>query len=294
MIKRFSKIVIAAVLCVVIAVSSCVSFGAKIIESEDKSIIFYDDTITIDNNEVYVCADNIDEEQIWSVGIKNEKSDESYFVKATDCIDNPQVIKTIAGEKYISSLTKSGYIYKDRYCDFATTGGEYRKVRAKLHMLNNYFNEDGSRSNSNSYYSHDYYFGGLEIEDDFKFWSCLMIVSGGVINFVAPDENGYVEIYVSTDIRYNTSFYTDFAYDGGRVSGGGGGYCGGTLYGLRKGTIDGSKYSPRVMDVTAIQRNVAKLQSFDSIQTYRADIDSSGVIDIMDASLIQQYLAMYD
>ena len=104
MFKNFSKIVIATILCVGIAVSSCVSSGAKTIKSEDKSIIFYDETITIDNNEVYVCADNIDDDYIWSVGFKNTQNDETFFVKGADCIKNPQVIKTTAVANFATAL----------------------------------------------------------------------------------------------------------------------------------------------------------------------------------------------
>ena len=289
---KISKIAISVMLCTAIAVSSCVSFGAKSIENEDKSIIFYDETITLDNNEVYVCADNIDNDYIWYMGFKNIENDEAFFIKGADCIDNPQVIKTTPGAKYFGKINDTKSVYDDETYDFNNTGGEYRKVRVKLSRYDYYFNKDSSYTFDGIHFIHDCRFAGTEMIGDTQMWSCLMIESGGVINFVAPDENGYVEIYVSTNLKFNTIFYTDYAYKGRYYEGHGGGCNGIVMGGLRKGVVyGGDQVSIYITDATLIQRYMAKKEIFNAIQMYRADVNLNGVVDIMDATAIQKYLA---
>jgi hypothetical protein len=119
-----------------------------------------------------------------------------------------------------------------------------------------------------------------------------MVKSGGVINFVAPDEDGYVEIYVSTSLKYNTVFYTDYMYTARYTEGGGGGYNGGVMTELRKGDVThNDSVSIYITDATLIQRYIAKRETFDELQTYKADADNNGVVDVMDATLIQRHIA---
>ena len=46
-----------------------------------------------------------------------------------------------------------------------------------------------------------------------------------------------------------------------------------------------------VIAVTSCVSSGAKISKFNELQTYTADVDCSGTIDIFDATLIQKYLA---
>ena len=288
MFSKYSKILVSVMLATIITVLSCVSFGAQSYESDDKSIVIYDETIVLNDNEVYCCSYNITQNYKWGVFWKfgDNKENSTEIIWGKDCVENPYVLSLEPDTTYhIYQKGQSGYSGSQKYT-FDTTGGEYRKVRYKL-ANHDAFNEDGSCSIDGI----NYYFSDDQHIDNGTYSSSLVIVSGGVVNFVAPDENGCVEFYVSTDINERVKYYTDFRFEKGSSSGGMGGTNGGNVEGFTKGITNDSPYSVRISHATEIQRYMAKQHKFTNMQSYRADVDNNDVIDIVDATLIQMYLA---
>ncbi len=286
MFSKYFKVAIAVMLSVVIAVMSCVSFDAMSIENDDKSIIIYDETIELADNEVYFCTYNISDNYSWSVYLQSKDADRENTEKiwGKDCIDepkslyvNPDVEYHVLHKAVFGAAMSSKYLLK-------TFSGTYTKVRYKLSNLR-VFNEDGSCTKNGI----DYYFYEDQFVDGGRYSGNLIVVSGGVVNFVAPDKDGYVEFYVASDIGSNVHMDTNFMILEGSNLTVGGGYSIET-YDLTKGIVnDDNKI--RIFYATLIQRHIAKMHDFVGIENYRADVNSDGEIDIFDATLIQMYLA---
>ena len=287
------KRVIALIIAAMMVAMSCVGFSAQTYESEDKTTIIYDETITIDNNEVCVCTYNITENYLWHAELKDTETDELIKVMGADCVDEPLIVKTTEGATYKFYQRRGSAGGGGKIFSYDNTGGVYRKARIKLSQYG-YFNEDGSYTTD----KFTYHFGDTEYVGESEYMSSLMILSGGVINIVAPDENGFVEIYISTNIGQTTSYYTDYSFkirtETQNSTGGGGGINGGSMYNLIKGAVNGKFSSIDITNATKIQLYVAKLNSFDTMQKYRADVNNNDEVDILDATKIQRYLAKLD
>lgn len=262
----------------------------------EPDIEFLDDKYILANNNIYFTTYNISKNNNWGVQLRYNDDKDRITVMAKDCIDAPQKLKVEKGIVYsLFIYSKDGAGGGSGYsCD--TTGGVHKKVRVKLSDVSTYFNEDGSHTSTaiNFDGGHTYYFGDDEYVDKNMFSSGLFILSGGCISFVAPDKDGYVEFYVSTDIDKGPIFFTDFTHkihkDDGIWSGSGGGINGGNIKYLTMGAVKGSSYVS-VTDATEIQRYISKLTDLDRLQKYRADVDLDGRIDVLDATKIQRYLA---
>ena len=291
--NRIFKIAVSVMLAAVVVVSCCTGFGAETVIASDANNEIYDEIITLDENEVCIFTDNIAQDYVWNAEFLNQDTDERTYVKVADCIDSPEFIQFEDGANYAVTIVKNnGKGYGDHYINFTRTAGEYRKARVKLSQYDFYFNEDGSRTEDvYKYGDRDFHFSGTEIDGEWQFMSGLMIVSGGMINFVAPDEDGFVEIYVCTNVGASVFFYTNYAQKSKYTSGGGGGYNGGGMASVSKGAVDGEYTSIDVTDATKIQLYMAKLRSFDIMQKYRADVNNNGEVDILDATKIQMFLA---
>ncbi len=164
--------------------------------------------------------------------------------------------------------------------------GEYKRVKIKLSDYSN-FNEDGTYNQTLADISHDYTFKN----EEGGFQSSIVFFSGNAITVTAPDSQGYVEIYCSTDIRHTTLFMTNFRYRNGGVSASGGGTSGTAVKGVRKGNAD-MPSGLDVRDATLIQKSVAQKVELNSVQEYCADANNDGNIAVTDATLVQKYLAM--
>ena len=286
--SRIFKSLLSAILAVAIIITGTVSFSAAF-SNETNDIIVLDNAITLNDNEIFFYSFNLPTENYEGrIVLQDENGSERIDFAGKDCVTESKTITSTPNIEYkffvgLSSGYGGGKIRK-----FDKTGGVYRKVRFKL-CREGYFNEDGSHTQEDF----TYHFGATEYIGNDSYSSCLVIVSGGVINFVTPDKRGYVEFYTSTDIGEDTTYYTDFAYqlrdNGKNKSGGGGGINGGYIDEFTKGSMQYSRVS--IMDVTELQRYVAKAVEFDKMKQYRADVDCNNSISIIDATMIQLYLA---
>ncbi len=262
----------------------CVSAADDVNKEIDVKIL--NDTVVLKDKEIYCCTYNISENYQWGVQLRfGDEKQNKIPIKGKDCIDEPYRLPMMGNVKYYLSTIGGGAESGDQRYRYDDTGGVYQKMRYKL-SNDPYFNEDGSHTRN----GFDYYFGDRQVYGTDHCSACLVIVSGGAINFVAPDKDGYVEFYVSTDISEYICYFTDYSYKKGSAVGGGGGTNGHNIKGLAKG-ITRNDYYVSISDATQIQRYIAKIGKFNELQTYTADVDCNGAIDIFDATLIQKYLA---
>ena len=216
-----------------------------------------------------------------SAEFAHEDTNVKYNLKLSDCLTKPQTI-TLEKGRYEATVCSGGNIY-DRYV-FEETGGVYVLTRFKLSDFSNYFNENGTHTKTYSDgFTHDFTF----VDEHNKNSSSLVILSGGYLNFVAPDSDGYVQAYLCKNIGAVTRYFTDFRTQNGWL---GGGISGSDLFYLNMGNT----YPATVVaiaDVTAIQKYVSEIEEFNNLQTRNADVNLDGKISIDDATMIQKYLA---
>ena len=286
--SRFFKTSLCLALAISIVFSCSTGFEASF-ANETNDIIFYDNTITIDNNEVLFNSFNITENYPGSISLYDQNGADNIDFAGTECIDGTKIVKSLPEAKYkfFTRLPKSGSSVS--ILGFDKTGGVYRKVRLKLFRYG-YFNYDGSHTQN----GFDYHFGEKEVVGESNYTSCLIIVSGGAINFVVPDSKGFVEFYVSTNIDAKTSYYTEYYYNiykNGvlQSTGNNGGLANQPMNDFTKGCIKSSYIS--IADVTEIQCYISKMTDFGIMQRYRADVDNNNDISILDATKIQLHLA---
>jgi hypothetical protein len=248
------------------------------------------ETVQIPNNHVYIYTYGDNSDTSRAIQFEECDSDFTYthhFSKSSTRFDLP--LTSDSGYKawimfeHKNSSTAGLY---NSILDFRNTGGTYQKVRIKLSAFSSYFNEDGTvTTNFSGKPQHNYNF--TDEGDGHR--SELIFISGGAITAVAPDKNGYVEIYVSTNIGEQTAFTTNFEEN----SAGGGGTSGRAILGFTIGDTSNDGYIS-IMDVTLIQKYIVKQESFDELQLRNADTDFDGTIDIADATKIQKVLAKID
>ena len=172
-----------------------------------------------------------------------------------------------------------------------TTAGVYSKVRVKLHDLApKTFTEKGTtieRGANGIDWEYNYKYQPLNLHDYYN--SYLVFRSGGFLTACAPDENGYVELYINTHIGVRTEAITDYHYQINYLVGGGGGSSGWTISKLLVGdtTDDGSV---NVEDATTLQKYILDMEELNDYKKFTADINRDGVINIVDATLIQKYV----
>lgn len=285
--NRFFKASLSVILAIAVIFISTISFGAAF-SNETNDIIVLDQTITLCNNEVLFNSYNVTENYVGSVLLRDVDGPERINVAGTECIDAEKIVKATPNVIYDFYTCLPNGAGGGHSFSFDNTAGVYRKVRLKLSRIS-YFNEDGSHKQGDF----NYHFGDPEYVGRNCYESCLVILSGGAINFVVPDKRGFVEFYTSTNIGVRPSYYTEFHYklheDGRYISGGGGGINGGTIKGFAKGCVRDSSIS--IADVTEIQLYISKMTDFDKMKQYRADLDCSNTISILDATQIQLFLA---
>ncbi len=293
--KKLLSLAIAVLLAVMGTVYAYAVETEDVLVSAEPDIQVLGDTFTLKDDQVMYTTYNLTENHQWGIMLENNNEDGASITRMfRDCVDEPQVINTEKGTSYELWSCDDSSRGGTQTVRFATTGGEYVKVRAKLNAVNDYFNEDGSHTTS----KHTFYFGDVEYVGKSQYSAGLAIVSGGVINGVAPDKNGFVEFYVCTDMNVSTRYFTDYSWKihketGGISYGGGGGTNGGSLHGFRIGSVDGS-YGVYIKDATNVQMYATKLKDFDDMQKFRADVDRDGVVNILDATKIQLYVSKYD
>ena len=89
MINRVFKTAVCFMLAAMMVVLSCVAFSAQTVVSPDNATIIYDETITINNHEMYIFTDNIADDYIWSLELLDFDTDKRTYYKVKDYINNP-------------------------------------------------------------------------------------------------------------------------------------------------------------------------------------------------------------
>ncbi len=290
MFSKYSKIVVALILAVVIALFSAISaFCAdenttETVESAEHEPL--NDFVSVRNSEIYFYNYNVAVTNEYGAKFENENTEDIQLF-ANDCIKGS-----------IRKPAKKGVVYKfyqisdygekgtQNYC-FDNTGGIYQKIRVKLSLIDN-FNDDGSRTAE----GHNFYFSGAEVNEVGRYSSSLIFISGACVNFVAPDKDGYVEIYVPIKMNVSTRYYTHFRYyiNATETSVNIGGYNGRYVDHFRKGDVN-VENNVQISDATMIQRYLSNYEDFDEITKFRADVDCNDKVDIFDVTLIQKYIA---
>lgn len=279
-----------ASLCLIMAItmilSTSISFGA---ESKNKEIELINDTMRMTNNNVFFYAYNLPVDYEFGAMFEDTSLNHVISVSGKECINNPLLIKTTPGGNYEFSTVFRALESGTQDYNYDNAGGLYKKMRVKLSRYN-YFNDDGSHSSN----THTFHFGKAEVDGNRTYYGGLIIVSGSAVNFVCPDDNGYVEFYASTNIEIPTRFYTNLrcvTYTEAYVSiGSDSGRNGDYMLDFTKGIIDTNLSIVTIKDATKIQRYLSKNLEFDEMQEYRADVDNDYRISIMDVTKIQRYL----
>ena len=285
--KRISALLIA----VILAVTSYVSVSAESIEfEEDMYNQILDETVYINDNEVQFFTYNISKNHTWATSFYSASGDaNSAMIYAKDCVDKPYVLPVMSGSEYrvgmFGESGGSGY----QYFSYDTTGGIYQKVRYKLSQCGD-FNEDGSYTGD----KYTYRFGDDQTEGQNWYSSGLIFYSGGAVTFAAPDEDGYVEFYVSTDIEVDTTFtyHTLYSIDTNTSStSGSDGSDEVLVIDFMKGYVSMASMVVSIFDATHIQKYIAKMEQLSEIKKFCADVNVDGEVNIMDTTAIQFYLA---
>lgn len=185
--KKLLSLTIAVLLVLMSTVYAFATETEDVLVSAEPDIQVLGDTFTLKDDQVMYTTYNISENHRWGISLRNNEIG-TITRMFRDCVDDPQIIDTVKGATYNLWICDYSGASGSQKVDFATTGGEYVKVRVKLNAISDYFNADGSHTKN----GHNYYFGDVEYVDDDRYSAGLAIVSGGVINGVAPDKDGFV------------------------------------------------------------------------------------------------------
>lgn len=287
------KKIISSILCMALSAVSVISSSAisadNTVTSEAGNSLNYQTlgTTTLKNNYAtfYTYGTDIDPTSGISlyIGETSQADFEYYFNKETPNgvsknLPNPD------GYRLYTCLS-SGSINCRRILNFNNGGGTYEKVRIKLSAFSSYFNADGTRTKSFGDDTHDYNFTK---ESNGIYSSSLIFFSGNAITAAAPDENGMVEIYVSTKLGEYTIFTTDFRKKTPTGSSSGGGTVGLELRTLLIGDVDKSNLISLSDGIAALKAST-KIQTLDELSARNADTNRDGNITLIDAIAIQKY-----
>ena len=283
------KKILSVLLCAVLAVSGTVSANAagKITPRDDFSNLR--EKITIPDDTIKVYAFGIDRDEEEGIVYQSGSTGTKYEIPFKKAISSPKAMILPANEMFSRCFSKGSGNDTPSH-SFATTGGTYKKVKIKLSSSSDYFNEDGSHTMKVDDDVHDYKFKYENMGNGHYYDSSLVIISGGVITAVTPDENGEVEFYVSTDVGAITEYTTTFSFRTSELDGGGGGTIGRSISQLTFGNVDGNKLLD-VDDVTTLQLYLAGLKDIDTLGFFHANTNGDNYIDVEDVTTLQFGLA---
>lgn len=212
-----------------------------------------------------------------------------YFIRPNaEDLSTPNTMELPKGEYKFGIY---GMHDRQRY-NFEHTGGTYVLTRFKINDFSPMnFNEDGTQTRTFANGdTHNFNF----VKESDERYSQLAIISGGYVNFVAPDKDGYVQAYLFKKLGEKAYYFTKFedkanSYRSGSIE-----ICvsfdlviGNTISNVSMGTggiID-------IIDATAIQSYLAGLEEFDELQVRNADATGDGEVNVADATMIQKYIA---
>ncbi len=281
--KKLISITLSAAMAAIAVFTGTTAVSAE--STKDYSVV---STTAIPDNQVRVSFYGITKSTC--AGTVNLLSDSGNLsVTASNLVSLSRVLPVNSDAEYYISLNLSDTENSsETLYGFNETGGAYEKVRFKLYDFCESswgFNENGTADKEILGETHTYNFK----DEGNGYSSALIVISGGAITFASPDEDGYIEAYVSTSLGDNVEIRTVFqSQNGSNISGDSGASY--NLLGLAWGDVtqDGSI---TIDDVTAIQKYVADISSPDSLSERNADADQDGQITIDDATPIQKYLA---
>ncbi|MEE1061545.1 MAG: hypothetical protein UH080_06970 [Ruminococcus sp.] len=274
------KRVLSALLCATLAVTGMASANAAEVK-EHKGFKDLGEEIYLENNTVTGFVYNVEEDYDVRFRLYGEEDrpnliEPNYILYLKGDHNVPSSVTLDEVEGYCLGFgLRGGYTANQSLYNFGNTGGKYKKIRIKLSEFSDYFNEDGAYTRELG--GENIVIGFTKQGDDTYYSSCLGILSGGVANGVVPDENGEVEIFVSTNIRDRTRFFT---YGLMQQSDQGG------FNKLSFGNVDCTDWVD-VNDVTTLQLYLAGAKELDTLGLFHADVNCDDVCDVNDVTALQ-------
>ena len=251
-----------------------------------KGIEILGSPIKTKNNTISIYTYNMSKAQTGGFILKGEKTGKTYKYIFKNYVSAPKTITLPSTESYDIWTWVANGLGGATSLDLRQAGGEYIKVKVKLSDIDpTYFNNNGTHTQS----GHTYNFTYQKVSNGY-YDSVLFFQSGGVFTGTAPDSNGYVTFYISTDVHDMTCFYTGYGYNIGLESNGGGGVNGGIIEELIFGNFD-FDLSVDINDVSLLQQYLAGSTEFDSLQVFYADINRDGKKDVSDVTALQTAIA---
>lgn len=272
------KKLISLALCAVFAVGSAVCANAQNYNNKAAELLL-DDFTEIRDNTIKVYSYNLPEDTKHSVYFNAVNGKENLEAKLSECIENPQTLLLMRGVEY----ERRGHSYS-----FDDTEGVYVKVRVKLsEIASPYFNEDGTHTEEIKGAEHTFNFVLEPVGDDEYYDSTLVFQSGGAVCGAAPDEEGCVEFYISTNIGEIPFFTTGYSYRKGLTGTVIGGYAYYPIPLLTFGNVD-LKGFVNINDATALQLILSGDANYvDMLQYFYADANHDGYRNVCDVTALQ-------
>ena len=287
---------ISLALCAVMAVGSAVCADAAQLKNNNVVRVL-DASISVENNTLNAYTYNLPRTTEHMVYFVCPTHINCLEFKFADCVGNG---KSLAPSEFSDCSSDCTFqrcfsAYCSKTCDsFADLGGEYVKVRIKLSELDSdYFNSDGSHTALVGMEYHKFYFVFESGSGTMDYDSEMFFQNGSVVTGVAPDQNGCVEMYMSTKVGVTTDYARRIRYQ--TKSGNGRGLVEETatipVQLLTFGNID-LENGVDVNDATALQMYLSDdYAGFDTLQYFYADINRDGCRDVCDVTDLQTALA---
>ena len=296
--KRIIKKLTAIAMCGALTVGSAVIANAAD-TSDENDKVKVTGSYELGNGKIATGAYNLDEEnRVRAIVTNKNDNSKSYTMDLFSLGNNIKTYDMPLDGKYsfmyISRTGGGGDATGFKIFD-ENISGSYSKVRVKLHdIYPDYFTEKGTVIKKSRYNNMQWEYNfKYQSYDNGHFSSDLVFRSGAFITGCAPDEDGYVELYLCNNIGVKTDMSTSFGYDFPRVAGSDGGTSSTTVSQFTVGDTNGDHIID-IKDATDVQKYIVSLESFDGFQKFVADVNHDGEINIVDATLIQKYIVGLD
>lgn len=174
----------------------------------------------------------------------------------------------------------------DDTVDFTVSEGVYEKVRLKLSDFSDVFNSDGTATVDFNCGCGPQTFDFTKGENGNS--SALIFRSGGFFSAVVPDENGYVELYLSTRFGEKTYFFERYDHHYVKKHNIGIIEEKKQLNGFTIGDVN-KDGEIRLADAILTQKQSVGMTKLDSLAKRNADADQDGKVLLKDSLKIQKY-----